>query len=213
MTGTHAPRLRTVDRAAHGRPEPGTWEQRGACRVRGVDQDLFFPDAGGTGADGKAICVLCPVRRECLEEALAVDWLAGIWGATSERERRRIRARRDAGLPDTEERPPVPVVIKTRPPRPPRAAQGLTPTQFNMLTAIGRGEVTGVPLPAQLAEDTVTWYGPHRGIPCGSNVTATVRLLIARGYAQPRDGQDGLRAVHVTAAGHLELSKAAHHAR
>ena len=45
----------------------------------------------------KGICWLCPVKRECLEWALATDQQAGIWGGLTEDERRTLRgvARRD----------------------------------------------------------------------------------------------------------------------
>jgi len=39
------------------------------------------------------ICTRCPVRVKCLEFALATQQAYGIWGGTSEEERRRILAR------------------------------------------------------------------------------------------------------------------------
>ncbi len=67
----------------------------GSCR--GVDPDIFFPDRGDSLAPAKAVCAECIVRDECLEYALANGERFGVWGGTSERERRRIRrARRTA---------------------------------------------------------------------------------------------------------------------
>jgi len=40
------------------------------------------------------VCVDCPVRAECLEYALFHHIEHGVWGGTSERERRRITRRR-----------------------------------------------------------------------------------------------------------------------
>jgi WhiB family redox-sensing transcriptional regulator len=67
---------------------PG-WMKRGACR--GVDRSEFFPSLGGTTTKARAICAVCPVRQECLEYALADTELAGVWGGTSERERKTMR--------------------------------------------------------------------------------------------------------------------------
>lgn len=64
----------------------------GSCR--GMDPDLFFPDRGESLAPAQAICAECIVADECLEFALANGERFGVWGGTSERERRRIRRRR-----------------------------------------------------------------------------------------------------------------------
>jgi WhiB family transcriptional regulator, redox-sensing transcriptional regulator len=64
----------------------------GACR--GSDPDLFFPDRGESLEPAKRICSQCVVRDECLEHALANGERFGVWGGTSERERRRIRRQR-----------------------------------------------------------------------------------------------------------------------
>lgn len=51
---------------------------------------LFFP-SDGVGVDvARRVCAECPVRQECLEYALANRIDHGVWGGTSERERRRI---------------------------------------------------------------------------------------------------------------------------
>lgn len=70
------------------------WRQHAACRD--TNPDLFFP-VGTTGpaieqiAAAKAICAECPAREECLEYALATNQDSGIWGGTSEEERRVLR--------------------------------------------------------------------------------------------------------------------------
>jgi len=73
-----------------------------ACR--GVDVNLFFPDRGENIATAKAVCMSCPVRAECLEFALVEVIKVGLWGGTSERERRRLR--RERGISETRPRPP-----------------------------------------------------------------------------------------------------------
>jgi WhiB family transcriptional regulator, redox-sensing transcriptional regulator len=72
-----------------------SWQDHANCL--GLDSDLFFPDRGESTAEAKAICAACAVRDECLEYALASGQKFGIWGGTSERERRAIRRRRRAG--------------------------------------------------------------------------------------------------------------------
>jgi hypothetical protein len=41
----------------------------------------------------EAICEVCPVRQECLEAALADPVLVGLWGGTTDAERRELRRR------------------------------------------------------------------------------------------------------------------------
>ena len=71
-----------------------TWRQRAICRD--TDPELFFP-VGSTGqallqiARAKEVCCECPVKHECLEFAIETNQDTGIWGGTSEEERRQIR--------------------------------------------------------------------------------------------------------------------------
>jgi WhiB family redox-sensing transcriptional regulator len=73
------------------------WVHRAKCRD--VDPELFFP-IGTTGPAAaqieaaKQVCVSCTVRDECLEWALTTGQDAGVWGGTSEEERRSIRRAR-----------------------------------------------------------------------------------------------------------------------
>jgi WhiB family transcriptional regulator, redox-sensing transcriptional regulator len=72
----------------------------GACRDQ--DPDLFFP-IGSSGpallqaAQAKAVCARCPVRIDCLNYAIETGQDAGVWGGTSEEERREIRSAPLAG--------------------------------------------------------------------------------------------------------------------
>ncbi|CAL9629077.1 WhiB family transcriptional regulator [Streptomyces sp. enrichment culture] len=80
------------------------WRSSAACRTE--DPDLFFP-IGTSGPalmqteQAKAVCRRCPVQEQCLEWALETGQSIGVWGGTSETERRalkrRIAARRAAG--------------------------------------------------------------------------------------------------------------------
>ena len=67
------------------------WRLLPACLS--ADPDLFFPisESGRSAeqfATAKAICARCQVRRDCLTFALATGPIHGIWGGTSEQERR-----------------------------------------------------------------------------------------------------------------------------
>ena len=70
------------------------WRSDAACRR--TDPDLFFP-VGTTGPAlvqieaAKAVCRSCPVQEPCLEFALTTNQDSGVWGATSEEERRSLR--------------------------------------------------------------------------------------------------------------------------
>ena len=67
-----------------------TWRKQAACR--GLDVEAFYPvtEDEADAAEAKAVCDICPVRQACLEHALANREREGIWGGTTERERRRI---------------------------------------------------------------------------------------------------------------------------
>ncbi|MCT9078308.1 WhiB family transcriptional regulator [Streptomyces fulvoviolaceus] len=73
------------------------WRERAAC-LRVDDPDLFFPIgiSGLTLAQvekAKAVCDRCPVMEQCLNWALYVGHVEGIWGGTTESERRAMKRR------------------------------------------------------------------------------------------------------------------------
>ncbi len=69
-----------------------TWRKHAACR--GIDPDVFYPVSDEEADEAKSICDLCAVRESCLEHALASREREGIWGGTTELERRRIHRQR-----------------------------------------------------------------------------------------------------------------------
>ena len=76
-------------RAGERRPLDGVADPR---RVRGAAGEVdFFPARGESTRDAKAVCAVCPVRRDCLEFALRLKVAHGVWGGLSERERRNLR--------------------------------------------------------------------------------------------------------------------------
>ena len=68
------------------------WMQESLCRE--MDPEFFFPSDGVGVEAAKTVCMRCPARLKCLEYALRNRIDQGVWGGTSERERRRIRAAR-----------------------------------------------------------------------------------------------------------------------
>ena len=75
---------------SHSQP----WYLRGACR--GLEAAVFYPDPDSEVEVARAldICARCGVRDACLDHALTRRESTGIWGGTTERERRWILRRR-----------------------------------------------------------------------------------------------------------------------
>ncbi len=67
------------------------WAAYAACRNE--DPDVFFPGTEGETAHALRICATCPVIEECLDYALMARERYGVWGGTTERERRRLLRR------------------------------------------------------------------------------------------------------------------------
>jgi WhiB family redox-sensing transcriptional regulator len=59
-----------------------------------MDPAVFFPNDGIGVQVAQRTCAECPVKTPCLEYALVNRVDHGVWGGTSERERRRILRRR-----------------------------------------------------------------------------------------------------------------------
>lgn len=68
------------------------WADRALCAQ--TDPEAFFPEKGHSTREAKATCAACPVRTQCLEYALDHSERFGIWGGLSEKERRKLIARR-----------------------------------------------------------------------------------------------------------------------
>ena len=67
------------------------WSSKGACRT--TDPDALFVQ-GAAQNRAKAVCLGCPVRTECLADALDNRIEFGVWGGMTERERRALLRRR-----------------------------------------------------------------------------------------------------------------------
>ena len=75
------------------------WQAAALCR--GNHSYLFFPPSTVERKDererretkAKAICMVCPVRLECLDFAMSIREPYGIWGGLTEADRRQALAR------------------------------------------------------------------------------------------------------------------------
>ncbi|MFF8990333.1 WhiB family transcriptional regulator [Streptomyces sp. NPDC014983] len=72
------------------------WRDHAACRHE--DPELFFPIGTNGPAQvqaerAKAVCGHCPVQQRCLDCALDTGQGIGVWGGTTELERRALRRR------------------------------------------------------------------------------------------------------------------------
>ncbi len=67
------------------------WTTMAACNAADPDE-LFVTGAAQNRA--KAVCQGCPVRTECLADALDNRVEFGVWGGMTERERRALLRRR-----------------------------------------------------------------------------------------------------------------------
>ena len=70
------------------------WQQQAEC-LHHAGQVDFFPARGESVRDAKAVCTICPVKSECLEFAMRLKVVHGVWGGLSERERRSLRRARN----------------------------------------------------------------------------------------------------------------------
>jgi len=78
-----------------------SWWTMAACRS--ADPELFFPLSSTGGAQAhvnraKAVCARCQIRQQCLDYAIESHQKYGVWGGTSEEERRLVAARRRLDL-------------------------------------------------------------------------------------------------------------------
>ena len=82
------------------------WQAHGACAHE--DPELFYPESvkGKRNREwenrAKQVChQRCPVQRECLAEALNSQQRHGVWGGTTEWERRNMHPQASPSLTQT----------------------------------------------------------------------------------------------------------------
>ena len=74
------------------------WQREASCRGLATkeSQAIFFPARGESVEAARTICGRCPVTAECLAFALEHHCI-GVWGGTTERQRRHLRRERMTG--------------------------------------------------------------------------------------------------------------------
>lgn len=77
------------------------WRQAAACKNKPTE--WFFPAKGVNPARAKAVCMTCPVRIECLDWAVEMRERQGVFGGTSEKQRRPLIKAMLAGTPLAEQ--------------------------------------------------------------------------------------------------------------
>jgi WhiB family redox-sensing transcriptional regulator len=65
------------------------WRDSALCAQ--VDPDTWFPERGGSTKEAKMICARCRFTARCLQLALDTGEIHGVWGGTTEKERRKMR--------------------------------------------------------------------------------------------------------------------------
>ncbi len=68
--------------------EERPWAVFAACKAE--KSMKFFPQTRQEEREAIAICNICPVIEDCLDHALESNERFGVWGGTTERERRKI---------------------------------------------------------------------------------------------------------------------------
>jgi WhiB family redox-sensing transcriptional regulator len=79
-----------LERRQHWTVTDPDWRELAECA--GLDTDLFFPERGESSYHAKQVCAGCPVKDDCLADAMIWGERWGIRGGLSERQRRNLRA-------------------------------------------------------------------------------------------------------------------------
>ena len=77
-----------LDSTAGARP---AWHARAACT--GLPLAWFFAEGDDPATRAQDVCSRCPVRRECLDYALAHGIKFGVWGGLAPKQRRALGSR------------------------------------------------------------------------------------------------------------------------
>lgn len=64
------------------------WQVSAACRTESLE--IFYSGEPEHVREAVSLCRQCPVRGTCLEAAVERGEWFGVWGGTTERERRRL---------------------------------------------------------------------------------------------------------------------------
>jgi len=67
---------------------PDFWQEGASCY--GLDPEVFFPTTEAEAGLALSYCSICPVRSVCLAWAIQNGERYGVWGGTTEQQRRRL---------------------------------------------------------------------------------------------------------------------------
>lgn len=67
------------------------WVKDAECTKSQLDLDIFFSNSEGMRSKAKRICVMCPVRMECLKYGIDIPY--GIYGGFTWQERYELKGR------------------------------------------------------------------------------------------------------------------------
>ena len=78
---------------------PLEWINDALCAQVGTE--IFFPESGQSPKDAIKVCERCTVINECLTHAITLNnssplTVTGVWGGTTERQRRQLRRMKGA---------------------------------------------------------------------------------------------------------------------
>lgn len=68
-------------------PDDMKWRSQSACIGSGVD---FFTMRAAAVREQKALCMTCPVLKDCLDFAIRNNEQDGTWGGLTEKERKEL---------------------------------------------------------------------------------------------------------------------------
>ncbi len=78
------------------KPSDRRWRDRALCAE--TDPEAFFPEAGASAAVARRVCAACPVRTECLTDALnRHDVSYGVLGGLTPNQRRDLLREKSTG--------------------------------------------------------------------------------------------------------------------
>ena len=90
--------MTTISNALKPVADKWEWQYQGACN--GADPESFFLEPNQRGSSKRtkeqraiAICNTCPVKQKCLEHALSVPEVYGVWGGMNEESRSQLASR------------------------------------------------------------------------------------------------------------------------
>ncbi|WP_425604932.1 WhiB family transcriptional regulator [Actinomycetospora termitidis] len=173
--------------------ETPAWHRDALCAQ--ADPEAFFPEKGGSPAEAKQVCRRCPVREQCLTDAIAHDERFGVWGGVGTRKQRQTLAPTLAPAPEPESVPESELVTLEQS----RERGSGASRRESTPVPRGRAAVDGMAarLPTEPRPARVMRQGPRSTFPDRARRTPATG---ATSSASTTTAKAGRRAVSTTAA-------------